>query len=159
MKYDNPIVYTLNFKKILDFYVFNCAVPNVTPREVSLEKYGWKDTRKLEKKLLNVAGINKNNWQILGKTDEVAAYFKGEKTQTFLCVLYKNKDTNVESLLYCIRNAFAHGSFKTDKINNKKVYYLENYKGENLRGRLILQEKTLLDWIKVISDGEEKSDN
>lgn len=153
MKYDDPINYTLNFKKILNFYVFNCVVPEVTQRDYSLEKYGWNDTKKLERELKKVSYIESGNWKSCQTVDEVQNYINDNNIVSFSCIFYNSKNNNVLSLLYCIRNSLAHGSFKTEIIKNRKIYYFENHKKGKLRGRFILYEKTLLDWIKIITEG------
>lgn len=72
--------------------------------------------------------------------------------------IHNNKDRNVLSILYSIRNSFAHGSFDIKTINNRKVYFLDAYKESktsiNRKARIVLYEKTLLDWIKLIKDGD-----
>lgn len=69
-----------------------------------------------------------------------------------------NKNRNVFSILYSIRNSFAHGSFNIKTINNRKVYFLDACKESktsiNRKARIVLYEKTLLDWIKLIKDGD-----
>lgn len=156
MDYNENIVYTLAFKKILNFYLFDCIVPNVSCRKHSLKEYGWNDTRKLEKELFKISNIKKENWKSCTRSDEIEGLVKTLENKSFICIYHKNKATNVESLLYCIRNALAHGSFKKSKINNKSVYYFDNYKNGKLKCHIIISEKTLLDWIKIIIEGETK---
>ena len=86
MKYDDPINYTLNFKKILNFYVFNCVVPEVTQRDYSLEKYGWNDTKKLERELKKVSCIGSGNWKSCQTVDEVQNYINDNNIVSFSCI-------------------------------------------------------------------------
>ena len=58
----------------------------------------------------------------------------------------ENNVSNTEGLFYCIRNAFAHGSFD---ITESKVYVFENWKNGNLNGTAKIREKTLLSWIDL----------
>lgn len=156
MDYSDSITYTLNFKKILNFYVFYCAVSNVSYRQISLEKYGWKDTRKLENKMKEISNINKKNWKCCSTAQDVKNYLENNNVGPFCCIFYKSKPTNVESLLYCIRNSLAHGSFRKDKVKGRTVYYLDNYKNNKIRGKFMIYEKTLLEWINLISEGDRK---
>lgn len=73
-KYDCKIIYSANFKKILDFYLFACLVPKVSQRGCSLEKYNWTNTAKLERKMKKLSNISKNNWKVVKNSDDFDNY-------------------------------------------------------------------------------------
>ena len=58
-----------------------------------------------------------------------------------------------EGLFYFIRNAFAHGGFATSSFKGEKYYVLENRQGSKLKGRAVIREATLLNWIKIVEKG------
>lgn len=157
-KYDCKIIYSANFKKILDFYLFDCLVPEVSQRGCSLEKYNWTNTAKLERKMKKISNISKNNWKVVKNNDDFDNYKDLLASENKCCLFINNKNRNVFSILYSIRNSFAHGSFDIKTINNRKVYFLDAYKESktsiNRKARIVLYQKTLLDWIKLIKDGD-----
>lgn len=157
-KYDCKIIYSANFKKILDFYLFACLVPKVSQRGCSLEKYNWTNTAKLERKMKKISHISKNNWKVVKKSDDFANYTNLLTSETKCCLFTNNNGKNVLSILYGIRNSFAHGSFDIKTINNRKVYFLDACKEKKAKihrkAQIVLYEKTLLDWIKLIKDGD-----
>lgn len=157
-KYDCKIIYSANFKKILDFYLFDCLVPEVSKRGYSLEKYNWTNTAKLEREMKKLSHISENNWKLVKNSDDFANYTNLLTSETKCCLFTNNKGRNVLSILYGIRNSFAHGSFDIKTINRRKIYFLDAYKesktGINRKARIVLYQKTLLDWIKLIKDGD-----
>lgn len=158
IKYDCKIIYSANFKKILDFYLFACLVPKVSQRGCSLEKYNWTNTAKLERKMKKLSNISKNNWKVVKNNDDFDNYKDLLASENKCCLFTNIKDRNVFSILYSIRNSFAHGSFNIKTINNRKVYFLDACKEKKAKihrkARIVLYEKTLLDWIKLIKDGD-----
>ena len=157
-KYDCKIIYSANFKKILDFYLFDCLVPKVSNRGYSLEKYNWTNTAKLERKMKKLSHISENNWKVVKNNDDFDNYKDLLASENKCCLFTNNKNRNVLSILYGIRNSFAHGSFNIKTINNRKVYFLDACKEKKAKidrkARIVLYEKTLLDWIKLIKDGD-----
>lgn len=157
-KYDCKIIYSANFKKILDFYLFDCLVPKVSQRGCSLEKYNWTNTAKLERKMKKLSHISENNWKVVKNNDDFDNYKDLLASENKCCLFINNKNRNVFSILYSIRNSFAHGSFNIKTINNRKVYFLDACKEKKAKidrkARIVLYEKTLLDWIKLIKDGD-----
>ena len=157
-KYDCKIIYSANFKKILDFYLFDCLVPKVSNRGYSLEKYNWTNNAKLEREMKKLSNISKNNWKVVKSSDDFANYTDLLTSENKCCLFVNNKNKNVFSILYSIRNSFAHGSFNIKTINRRRVYFLDAYKENetsiNRKARIVLYQKTLLDWIKLIKDGD-----
>lgn len=110
-----------NIQKIIDFYLFNCSVPNTSARSKTFNQLGWTQGYQfvfLKQQMLSVATESlKNNFSLFhyedGKqllntindmdsvtpTDEYCVFLLHEKRKVF------------ESLFKAIRNALAHGSF------------------------------------------------
>ena len=158
--FDNKITLNNgNFQKILDFYLFRCPVEGTSFRSVGFEKYGWKGTKQfahLKKTLLKAANSNLASNYYPCKKDELAEKF--EKVSSVApvdeyCVFLRNEeDTVMQSLFSAIRNAFAHGSFSVRTYNKTKVYFFSNY-NKYLKAEIVLQEATLLEWIKIVEAG------
>ena len=158
--FDNKISYrNSNFQKILDFYLFRCPVEETSFRSVGFEKYGWKGTKQfahLKKTLLKAANSDLASNYYPCKKDELAEKF--EKVFSVApvdeyCVFLRNEeDTVMQSLFSAIRNAFAHGSFSVRTYNKTKVYFFSNY-NKYLKAEIVLQEATLLEWIKIVEAG------
>ena len=66
------------------------------------------------------------------------------------------KRSLVDALLYSIRCGLAHGGLAIHTYKGKKVYIFENNDKRKIRGRIILKEQTLLQWIKIIESGPEE---
>ena len=105
-----------------------------------------------------ISNISKNNWKVVKNSDDCANYTNLLTSATKCYLFTNNKGRNVLSILYGIRNSFAHGSFNIKTINNRKVYFLDACKEKKAKidrkARIVLYEKTLLDWIKLIKDGD-----
>lgn len=162
--FDNKIVFSSNnFQKILDFYLFRCPVEGTSFRSIGFEKYGWKGAKQfayLKKALLKAANSDLASNYYPCKKDELAVKF--EKVSIVApvdeyCVFLRNEeDTVMQSLFSAIRNAFAHGSFSvrtyTSQGNKVRVYFFSNY-NKYLKAEIVLQEATLLEWIKIVEAG------
>lgn len=105
-----------------------------------------------------ISNISKNNWKVVKNNDDFDNYKDLLASENKCCLFINNKNRNVLSILYSIRNSFAHGSFNIKTINNRKVYFLDACKEKKAKidrkARIVLYEKTLLDWIKLIKDGD-----
>lgn len=83
-----------------------------------------------------------------------------------IAVQKKSNMNRINSVLYHIRNSFAHGRFQIYNFNNEVFYCLESgiiKKKANvfcLKSRMIIKEKTFLSWIELfnnpIKDDDEK---
>lgn len=56
---------------------------------------------------------------------------------------------DTEGIYYAIRNALAHGEFEILHHNNRKIYLLENHRGNELKAKMRLCEETLLKLAKI----------
>ena len=162
--FDNKITFSSsNFQKILDFYLFRCPVEGTSSRGVGFDQYGWKGAKQfahLKKALLKAANSDLASKYYPCKKDELAEKFEIVSNVAPVdeyCVFLRNEeDTVMQSLFSAIRNAFAHGSFSvrtyTSQGKKIKVYFFSNY-NKYLKAEIILQEQTLLEWIKIVEAG------
>ena len=161
-EYSKTIIWSENFQKIVEFYLFECPVEEVSSRATTFAEKGWKGHyfTTLKARMLNVASKDLKKRYYPCKKEELESRFtemeklkKGEE----YCVFLKHDEKRVmESLYKAIRNAFAHGSFKAGKDKGKTIYYFSNFEGY-CKAQIQLKESTLLEWIEVFnSDPEEQ---
>lgn len=162
--FDNKISFnSRNFQKILEFYMFNCPVEGTSFRGVGFLEHGWKGPKQfsaLKKELLKAASTSLSSHYHPCKKGELEKKFAEVSIVSPVdeyCVFLKNEENTVmQSLFSAIRNAFAHGSFSvreyTLKGNKTRIYFFSNYKNY-LKAEIVLQETTLLNWIKIIKAG------
>ena len=162
--FDNKIAMNNgNFQKILEFYLLRCPVEGTSVRGVTFREYGWSGSKqfaKLKKSLLSSAASNLalNYYPCI--KDELPDKFNKVDVVSPVneyCVFLKNEENTVmQSLFSAIRNAFAHGSFSVREYTSDgcktKVYFMVNYK-TYLKAEIVLQESTLINWIKIVEDG------
>lgn len=150
-----------NFLNIIQFYLFNCPVKNINHYSaVTVNEYGW-DKGKLPKLKGDMLSDNnlKNRVFICNNLNDVELtilnnnLYGNQFTNEEFVVCWRNEKNIVEALLYLIRCAFAHRSFRVVKKNNEKYYYLANVDKGRIKGRAILKESTLLKWITNIQNG------
>lgn len=163
-------IYTINFIKILDFYLIHCPVKNLSGMGISLLDYGWTQPWKNPyylNKQLKQASSNPNflyscaNREALYETlrdNNLLNSFSENDGLYEIAVFCDNKKNQFMSLFFHIRNSFAHGRFKI-MIHDSETYYLFEdgvFRGENftINSRIILLEDTLLRWIQIIMNGE-----
>ena len=83
-----------------------------------------------------------------GKEIDILSQKEGE-----ICTLLRNENmSQTDQIFYCIRNALAHGTFSYIK----SVYTFENFDRGKLKGRIRVNQKTLLKWIDLCSMGVEE---
>lgn len=159
-EFDIPNKYSnLNFIKILDFYLFNCPVSNVSYRGKCFKEYGFEGKKAfsfLKSELLKNASDSLKDRYNACKKEELEDWFQAVSTispPNEYCIFLANEERRVmDSLFKSIRNAFAHGSYNVKSYNGVKIYFLMNYKGYK-KAQIVLQESTLLAWMKVIKSG------
>lgn len=148
-----------NLQRILDFYLFSCPTPETSARTKTFEQLGWKGKTQfaqLKSKLLTSATSSlKGNYypckkeELKGSFEKVANIHPVDE----YCVFLKNDEkTVIQSLFSAIRNAFAHGSFSVQTYKKVRVYFFANYHNY-LKAEIVLQEKTLLEWIDILEQG------
>ena len=150
MVIDQPILYTSNFKKIITYYLFESPIEDTSARGTLLSENGWKGSSRLTmllRLMQAVAEIDDSDWIICSKNEVEtnANRFLSDQIH-MVCNDDKGK---AKSIIYAVRNAFAHGAFNVKKINGKTIYILENHNKGRLRAEITVTEDTLLNWIKL----------
>lgn len=152
MKGENmeKIVYSDEFEKIITFFLFECPVEKVSHRGEDFQELGWKGSSRLqmlERLLKGCTEIAEEKWICCHKSEVES---KANNIGSFLYIVCNNDKGRIKSIIYAIRNSFAHGSFEVKKIDGCNCYYLENWYKEKLRAKIVIEEKALLDWVKII---------
>ena len=157
-------------KDLILFYVINTPCENLSS-SLPLSKYGWnKDVwkkGKLKTDLLKVANLKKDEtFFVAHHTNEMksicnrANLTKGfHKNRTIERVaIYKGQYNEFMSVLYHIRNAFAHGrlAMYPDNDSDDIIFVLEDgikKKGDfQVRSRMVLKRTTLKKWMDIIKN-------
>ena len=164
----SDLVYTNNFQRIINFYLFQCPNENVSSSGIDLKSYGWKNPWKndcLRLYLYSIATLENDktlfkakNYEDVSKgIDQIKIKGKFYNTSANKVVFYTSqKYPDILTIIFYIRCAFAHGRFLIKTIDNEVVYFFEaiNPKKESvLKARLVLKEKTLIDWIDILKNG------
>lgn len=154
-----------NFQKILSFYLFKIPVKDVSSLSIEFSDYGWNkyNYRKLltlmKESLIatlpkSKSKLAKNNilFYPLKSSDDVEMVLNSVKEENSSAyIIFKLTSTSkLESIFRHIRNSFAHGNFY---IDSKRNYHLEDYYHDKYTSKILLNEKTLLAWIDVITKG------
>ena len=160
-----------SFQKILSFYLFKIPVKDVSSLSIYFDEYGWNryNYRKLlslmKEAFLNTLPKRKsknesNNilfYPLKSSSDveEVLNNVKEENADAY--IIFKLTSTSkLESIFRHIRNSFAHGNFY---IDSKRNYHLEDYYHDEYTSKILLNEKTLLAWIDIITKGPDNKNN
>ena len=154
-----------NFQKILSFYLFKIPVKDVSSLSIEFSDYGWNkyNYRKLltlmKESLIATLPKSKNKlakdnilFYPLKSSDDVEMVLNSVKEENSSAyIIFKLTSTSkLESIFRHIRNSFAHGNFY---IDSKRNYHLEDYYHDKYTSKILLNEKTLLAWIDVITKG------
>lgn len=152
-----------DFFKIIDALVFNCpsSIRNGSRyKNVSARKCSFRE-RGVQKELLTIllreikSPLMKNKaYQKIGSSDSVeeavSDILKNSELSDSnfeIIVFQKRREmSDVENIYYCIRNAFAQGSFE---VTEDKIYKLECKKGERIKAQMRLKESTLMQYAKL----------
>lgn len=161
-KFDMPKSITnKGLLRIIDFYLFNCPTPDISVRGKNFKDYGFIGQASfscLKREMMKRAtsSLKNNYWPC--KSDELESKFQLVKSVSppdEYCVFLKwQEDTVMQSLFSAIRNSLAHGSFNVKSYNGVRIYFFINYK-DYKKAQIVLQEKTLLEWINLIQSGYE----
>lgn len=163
--------YDADFVKILDFFQFHAPVPGQSARCKTIQEYGWETPWKtpfwLNRQLKRAA----SNYDLLftaesqGKMDEnlekadLRDSFPSELTRERICVV-NNKKNQFMSVLYHIRDSFAHGRFYIATIGDERIFVMEDVSPggvqRSVTARMIIKKTTLLAWISLIENGEKE---
>lgn len=154
-----------NFQKILSFYLFKIPVKDVSSLSIEFSDYGWNkyNYRKLLTLMKEslIATLPKSKSKLakdnilfypLKSSDDVEMVLNSVKEENSSAyIIFKLTSTSkLESIFRHIRNSFAHGNFY---IDSKRNYHLEDYYHDKYTSKILLNEKTLLAWIDVITKG------
>lgn len=148
-------------QKLVQFYVWETPVPDTSAKGVSFRKLGWSKGgfNTLHALMREVSGFPNGNW-IDAPVKEIEAKLNGlnrldtfDGSFEFAVHSVKSGLNKTEALFYFIRNSFAHGGFKTSKYKGELYYIFENKQGNQIKGRAVIKESTLLHWITVIKKG------
>lgn len=154
-----------NFQKILSFYLFKIPVKDVSSLSIEFSDYGWNkyNYRKLLTLMKEslIATLPKSKSKLakdnilfypLNSSDDVEMVLNSVKEENSSAyIIFKLTSTSkLESIFRHIRNSFAHGNFY---IDSKRNYHLEDYYHDKYTSKILLNEKTLLAWIDVITKG------
>lgn len=159
-----------DLKRIVLFYVINTPCTALSSSGIPLTDYGWsKDVwkkRALSQLLFGVAGLKKDvTFFTANKTNETKSVCEKakmkkkfhEKRSIEKVFVYRQSGYNdFMSVLYHIRNAFAHGRLAMyESRDDEDIWFvLEDgikRNGEFLvRSRMILKKSTLLKWIDIL---------
>ncbi len=143
-----------NYEKILQFYLFESPVEETSYRGKTFKDQGWKsqNLRTLKKQMLKVASPELSNNYFPCQKAELEKCITGiQKPQEEYCI-FLNSIGAVTSVFKAIRNALAHGSFDVRNYDGEVVYFFANY-NKYYKAKIVLKEKTLLEWIKVFNKG------
>lgn len=160
---------TEKYYSILNYFLLEAAPEGLSYKHKELKENGWPNDVFRSSILYNHMFSN-----FLSKN----SIFIDEKRDTFkqslnkinfdksfhnireegIVVQKKSNMNRINSVLYHIRNSFAHGRFQIYKFNNEIYYCLESgiiKKRANLfclKSRMIIKEKTLLSWIELFNN-------
>lgn len=165
-----------DLKRMVLFYVINTPCTILSSSGIPLTEYGWnkdvwKKTRDLAGLLFSVAGLERGKtFFVAKKTDEMksvcekANMKKGfhEKREAEKIALYRQPGYNdFMSVLYHIRNAFAHGRLAMYAADKDVVFVLEDGLRKNgefvVRSRMILRKSTLIKWIDILECKDDRA--
>lgn len=155
--FKSKIEYTDEFSKIITFYLFECPVENVSKRGRTFADYNWVGSSRfqmLERYMKLCCSINDSGWILCNKSE---INTKIELVKRDLPYIVCNDDKGrIKSIIYSIRNALAHGSFSSfvDE-NGNTMYYFENYYHSTLRAKMLIEERSLIEWIKLVKTNPE----
>ena len=152
-----------NFKKIQDFYLYECPVifkngERVANRGLDFTTKGW-NSSSLRKLLEEMKQSNNNNpisYHCCKSEEKVEIIMKQIEEENNDCceaIVFLNRTDlcNAQTIFYCIRNGFAHSSFSVLDIGNNRLYFFESKKNGKIKGQLCLMESTLLYWIELFN--------
>lgn len=163
-----------SFSEIVKFYVFGNPCENTTSSGQTMVQRGWrKDIWKTDLRvyLLSVAGLSKDTtYKKVKRLDEMTkavsttglgGHFHTMRDSNRVIFYNDGKRVDFLSIIYYIRCAIAHGRFESyQKKDGNVVYAFEavtKKRGTNtyiVRARMILSEKTLVEWMNTIKNGD-----
>ena len=159
-----------DFIKIMKFFVWTTPCNGTSSSEKKMSTRGWNSNvwkdGKLKDYIVTSADLQQNvNYAIARKLDDMSKLTSNiqiNNNQKFRehnrVIMYNNgKENDIMQLFYYIRCALAHGRFHIYNDENDITYVMEaigKYRSDYiLKARIILKEKTLVDWVDTIISG------
>lgn len=146
--------------RLLQFYVWETPVKGVSQKGRLLREYGWEgpNIRTLQARMRECSGFpdSKGRFWVGCTCSEVEGQLKDlDRLDGYDCsfefaVHTERNSSKTEGLFCLIRNSFAHGSFRINRYGNQRYIAMENRHEGKLKGRAIIKEETLLEWIKIV---------
>lgn len=169
-----------SFSEIIKFFIFGTPCENVSSSGIRMLDRGWKKdvwkngnlrtyllisadlyTDKTYKKVTKLSEMSSESTKI-GLNNR----FHTKREINKVLYYTDKKNTDILTIFYYIRCALAHGRFQIYKTTKDElVYVLESItkkrgtKDFTVKARMILHEKTLVNWIKIILEGEDNFKN
>lgn len=161
-----PALTDKNFQKIIEFYLLRCPCEikrdqdkyvKISRMSTTFRQQGWVGG-KLNMLISSMKNTESGHLEyhihhpyddVITKTEMVEKVVNLKDLHFEMISIVKRSDMSLtSSIFYYIRNALAHGSFGVVQQENKKTYYFESTKGDNVKAQIRLREDTLLKWIR-----------
>ena len=151
--FNNELKWSKKLEKVVEFYLFNTPVDNISARGKTFKQLGW-DKRKLTPLLKREIKFLSSNWIVTTNKDiemqlKNKSQFQSVKFEE-MAIHIINKNTNIDSFFYAIRCAIAHGSLSIRKYKNINYYILENKDRGKIKSRIVIKEENLLAIINIV---------
>ena len=151
----------VNLQKLVQFYVWETPVPATSARGVSFNELGWNkgNFNTLLARMRKSSGFPNEKWistsakKMEENLRELKRLGSFDDSYEFAVHTVKKGLNKTEALFYLIRNSFAHEGFKTSKFKGITYYVFENRQGDQMKGRAVIRETSLLDWISIVRKG------
>lgn len=173
VKKKNDLSSTDNFFTILKFYVFSTPCLGVSSSGISMKEYKWGNDvwkkKDLRNHLMRVANLE-NNYNFgkaktlndisrVIKMVSLTGAFQKKREMNRVAFYNDGKYPDFLQIFYYIRCALAHGRFEIYQDNQDIIYVMEAVKKSGdkyaLRARMVIKEKTLIEWCQIIERGSE----
>ncbi len=147
---ETDVEFTRNFQDILVFYLFKSPIEGVTHQGLSFKDIGWVGSSRLQmlERLMKSCDDFEGHWISCSK-DCVEKYLDtNKKYDTY--IVCSDEYGKVKTIIYAIRNAFAHGGFEIITTNMQTYYVFTNHFKGKIKAKMRIKEETLLEWKKLI---------
>jgi hypothetical protein len=157
-----------DFIKIIKFFVWTTPCNGTSSSEKKMSTRGWNSNvwkdGKLKDYLVTSADLQQNVYYAIARKLDDMKSLESKINISTKCrehnrvLMYNNgKENDLMQLFYYIRCALAHGRFRIYNDENDITYVMEatgKYRSDYiLKARIILKEKTLVDWVDTIISG------
>ena len=160
-----------DFIKIIKFFVWSTPCNKTSSSEKKMSTHGWNSNvwkdGKLKDYLITSAELQQNvNYAIARRLDDMSRLesnihingtFQKRRDSNRVIMYNSGKENDILQLFYYIRCALAHGRFQIYNDDNVITYVMEaavKHRSDYiLKARMILNEKTLVDWVDTIISG------